>query len=291
MDEVLDTFDACKKRWGIEQDQDVNFQRYPEWLKAMPEELAVMVNSLMEGFDYYSHMTINKKLKALHEELQKLHSIEFDNTIYCMLPNQEGRINSGYEYLIEYKLINQISKHVVIPNLKEISEQDLSNIKNIVFIDDFCGTGKTFKDYIESVGKIVQGKHIYYLVIHIMDKAISCIEKYGLDRYLDIHVLYQMRTPKAFEREFQLAKKRAEFRRLSIEYGLPKKNVLGFNNTEALVAFYNNTPNNTLEIFWRNTENNNALFPRVDDERPSWKKMNKDKKSRNESNYLKGSNR
>ena len=28
MDEVLDTFDACKKRWGIEQDQDVNFQRY-----------------------------------------------------------------------------------------------------------------------------------------------------------------------------------------------------------------------------------------------------------------------
>lgn len=268
MDEVFDTFDACKKRWGIEQDQDVNFQRYPEWLKAMPEELAVMVNSLMEGFDYYSHMTINKKLKALHEELQKLHSIEFDNTIYCMLPNQEGRINSGYEYLIEYKLINQISKHVVIPNLKEISEQDLSNIKNIVFIDDFCGTGKTFKDYIESVGKIVQGKHIYYLVIHIMDKAISCIEKYGLDRNLDIHVLYQMRTPKAFEREFQLAKKRAEFRRLSIEYGLPQKNVLGFNNTEALVAFYNNTPNNTLEIFWRNTENNNALFPRVDDERP-----------------------
>lgn len=234
MDEVFDTFDACKKRWGIEQDQDVNFQRYPEWLKAMPEELAVMVNSLMEGFDYYSHMTINKKLKALHEELQKLHSIEFDNTIYCMLPNQEGRINSGYEYLIEYKLINQISKHVVIPNLKEISEQDLSNIKNIVFIDDFCGTGKTFKDYIESVGKIVQGKHIYYLVIHIMDKAISCIEKYGLDRNLDIHVLYQMRTPKAFEREFQLAKKRAEFRRLSIEYGLPQKNVLGFNNTEAL---------------------------------------------------------
>lgn len=291
MDEVFDTFDACKKRWGIEQDQDVNFQRYPEWLKAMPEELAVMVNSLMEGFYYYSHMTINKKLKALHEELQKLHSIEFDNTIYCMLPNQEGRINSGYEYLIEYKLINQISKHVVIPNLKEISEQDLSNIKNIVFIDDFCGTGKTFKDYIESVGKIVQGKHIYYLVIHIMDKAISCIEKYGLDRNLDIHVLYQMRTPKAFEREFQLAKKRAEFRRLSIEYGLPQKNVLGFNNTEALVAFYNNTPNNTLEIFWRNTENNNALFPRVDDERPSWKKMNKDKKSRNESNYLKGSNR
>ena len=95
MDEVFDTFDACKKRWGIEQDQDVNFQRYPEWLKAMPEELAVMVNSL-------------------------------------------------------------------------------------------------------------------------------------------IHVLYQMRTPKAFEREFQLAKKRAEFRRLSIEYGLPQKNVLGFNNTEAL---------------------------------------------------------
>ena len=65
--------------------------------------------------------------------------------------------------------------------------------------------------------------------------------------------------------------------------------MLGYKNTEALVAFYNNTPNNTLPIFWTDVEDNKALFPRNDDEKPSWKMMKRDKELRSESNYLRKS--
>lgn len=283
--EITEILESCKKRWAI---PDVHplFCHYPQWIQEMPEELAIIVNSLMTGFDYYSHHSVNRNMKELHQQLQQ--QIQFDNTIYCVLPNQEGRINSGYEYLIEYKNLNGLSKYVVFPNLSVIQEKTLSYIKTIVFIDDFCGTGKTFIDYLEKAMKYVQGREVFYVVIHIMEKALGLIEKYGKEHNLSIHVLYKYSTPKAFERKLQPLEKRSSFKRLSLEYGLSKKHVLGYNNTEALVAFYNNTPNNTLEVFWQNVENHPALFPRVEDKKPEWMRMQKQAKSRRTSNYLKG---
>ena len=289
MEKVLDIFEKCKRRWEIEQDTENAFQRYPEWLGKMPEELAEIVNSLMPGFDYYTHQNVNKELVALHEKLQKMQGVEFENTIYCVLPNKEGRLNSGYEYIIEYRMLNRLSCHVVIPNLKEMPKEDLDYIENIVFVDDFGGSGKTFKDYIMANKDIMRDKHIYYLVVHVMEKALKKIEELRIEAKLNISVLYGTCTPAAFERNFQPAERRKDFKRLSVEYGLPEKNVLGYKNTEALVAFYNNTPNNTLPIFWKDVEGNKALFPRNDDEKPSWKMMKRDKELRSESNYLRKS--
>ena len=288
--EILDTFKKCKSRWEIENDKDNNFMNYPNWVKEMSDPLARIVNSLLSEFDYYSHQVVNQKLKMLHQELGKTSNESFENTIYCVLENKDGRINSGYEYLLEYKYLNSLSKYVVYPHLNELSEVIWSNVRNIVFVDDFCGTGKTFTDYIEKFKDRVKGKHIYYLVVHIMQRAVARIKEYGERNNLNIHIIYYTCTPKAFERDAKLVDKKTEFKKLSIEYGVSPKNVLGYNNTEALVAFYNNTPNNTLEIFWQDTDKNKALFPRENDEMPGWMRMKEEKKARNKSNYLKGCN-
>ena len=59
----------------------------------------------------------------------------------------------------------------------------------------------------------------------------------------------------------------------------------GYSCTESLVAFFNDTPNNTLGIFWKNTDKNDALFPRNQEEKPAWMKFREDKKDRMKSNY------
>ena len=284
-------FEDFKARWRIEDASIDIFQKYPEWLNKMPEELAEIVNSLMAGFDYYTHRNVNERLVLLHQKLQSIQEIDFDNTIYCALPNKEGRINSGYEYLIEYKMINNLSRYVVYPDLKSISSEEMSHIQNIVFVDDFCGTGKTLVDYVNIVEDLIQGKDIYYLVVHTMKNALKRLTQYQSTKSFRIHVIYQICTGKAFERGFEPSNKRQDYKRLAVEYGLPSKNVLGFYNTEALVSFYNDTPNNTLEIFWKDTKENEALFPRKNDEKPSWKDLNKKKKIRNNSNYLNGCNK
>ena len=60
---------------------------------------------------------------------------------------------------------------------------------------------------------------------------------------------------------------------------------MGFNKTQALIAFSENTPNNTFGIFWKYTERNNPLFPRKDSKQSSVEEMREDKKARKEANY------
>jgi len=121
-----------------------------------------------------------------------------------------------------------------------------------------------------------------------MQRAIERIDKYSKEANLDIHILYNKCADKVFKNTGDFGKKKSEFRKLSMEYGISSRNVLGYNNTEALTAFYNNTPNNTLGIFGQDTDTRKALFPRENDERPQWMKMKNRKKERNGSNYLKG---
>ena len=74
---------------------------------------------------------------------------------------------------------------------------------------------------------------------------------------------------------------------LAASEGLHKDmDIYGYSCTESLVAFFNDTPNNTLGIFWKNTDKNDALFPRNHEEKPAWMKFRENKKERMKSNYI-----
>ena len=53
----------------------------------------------------------------------------------------------------------------------------------------------------------------------------------------------------------------------------------------ALVAFYNNTPNNTLGIIRYDTKSYTSLFPRKNDHVPHWMQLKKRKQGRTRANY------
>lgn len=80
--------------------------------------------------------------------------------------------------------------------------------------------------------------------------------------------------------------KRKCFKEESQKLDLYKDNdIFGFLGVESLVSFFNDTPNNTLGVFWKNTSKNKALFPRNIEEKPAWMKFKENKKQRNTSNY------
>ena len=71
------------------------------------------------------------------------------------------------------------------------------------------------------------------------------------------------------------------------------EDIWGKGNAEGLVSFYNNTPNDTLGIFWKETNENEPLFPRNNDIRPKWRKMKKNRKYRkfqNANNFRRNEN-
>ena len=51
------------------------------------------------------------------------------------------------------------------------------------------------------------------------------------------------------------------------------------------MAFYNNTPNDTLGLFWFMSKKNKPIFPRELEEKPGWKLSNEKKKRRSREQY------
>ena len=130
----------------------------------MTEQMREIIEIQLDLFDYYSHKVVNSSLKKLHEQLQAMKSVSFQNTIYSVLPQKSGCVNSGIYYLLEYKEINAISKHVVYSSFPDAAK-NLPFVENIVFVDDICGSGKTFISFVDKNKELLIGKNVCSVVL------------------------------------------------------------------------------------------------------------------------------
>jgi len=281
----------CLKKWSSGLDLDPrlsNFNNsFDKWLCQIPEKNRDMILPLIENMEYYSHEITNSWLKELHIKLMKNDNVTDDNTIYVFIKSKDGASNSSNDYWTEYKLINQINKNICIEDMKALSLKQFSYIDNIVFIDDFSGSGKSFIDELKKERDRYIGKNIYFITINIMKKAMDAIKKFETDNNLNIILLSAFEHNKAFERDLFADNDSAkqELENLSREFKIPDDEILGYKKSEALVAFYNNTPNNTLGFIRYDTDAYKSIFPRRNDPKPSWKCLKKNKDKRKIMNY------
>ena len=278
----------CITRWNDSDEKIEAFKRkLPQYLEQLSPQMREILSKLLEYFDYYSHQIVNGYLRQLHTEVMSCENVELGNSVFCVLKSQRGTINSSYEYLIEYRHLNGISKYSIVPDLHDLTSEYLDNIENMILIDDFCGSGKTFIDYLETNKEIFLGKHVIYIVIHMMKEALERIQEYAIENQMNIDVISSKSSEKAFSITDDLGEKRECFKVEAQKLGLRKDtDIYGYSCTESLVAFFNDTPNNTLGIFWKNTDKNDALFPRNQEEKPAWMKLKENRKHRMESNYV-----
>ncbi len=278
----------CITRWNDSDEKIEAFKKkLPQYLEQLSPQMREILLKLLEYFDYYSHQIVNGYLRQLHTEVMSCENVELGNSVFCVLKSQRGTINSSYEYLIEYRHLNGISKYSIVPDLHDLTSEYLDNIENMILIDDFCGSGKTFIDYLETNKEIFSGKHVIYIVIHMMKEALERIQEYAIENQMNIDVISSKNGEKAFSITDDLKAKRECFKVEAQKLGLRKDtDIYGYSCTESLVAFFNDTPNNTLGIFWKNTDKNDALFPRNQEEKPAWMKLKENRKHRMESNYV-----
>jgi len=280
------------RHWHTSTELDERLQtflnEFENWMMQLSDEVKPIVLVLLDNFNYYSHYDANRWLVNLHNNLVESHTISEDDTIYTYIKSKDGKSNSSNDYWTEYKLINKINRNLCYENSNKISEEQWKFISNIVFIDDCCGTGNSFIRGIEVNQDRYVGKNIYFVTIHVMEEALMNIQEFCNKSYLNIKIISATVQKKAFSKEYFFDEVEDAKRKIydaSLEFGLPIDQILGYQNSESLMAFYNNTPNNTLGLIRYDTDKYKSLFPRVNDEKPSWQKLNRKKKNRKASNY------
>lgn len=286
----LEFVNKCLAQWKGEFSLDERLKsfsnRFDEWLEQIPEESRDIVKILIYNMSYYSNQSTNKWLEKLHKDLLAFQDVTDENTIYAFIKSKDGKSNSSNDYWTNYKAINRINSNLCFENLDLIRTEDWAYISNIIFIDDFSGTGKTFIDEIKKQPSRYFGKRVFFIVINIMQLAIDEINKFAKESGLEIVCLAFEIQSKAFERNLfaDEFKAKANIEAMSKGLGIPTHHILGYKGTESLVAFYNNTPNNTLGFIRYDTENYRSIFPRRNDPKPSWQMVDASKK-RKAANY------
>lgn len=288
---IKDIKQACLDKWRNGSKLDTRLisfdDKFEEWIKQIPENNRETVLTLIQNLEYYSHRTTNYWLKNLHSQLLQKGNITDENTIYVFIKSKYGKSNSSNDYWTEYKSLNCINSNICITDIEDLELEDFKYIENVVFIDDFSGSGKTFLDEIKKNPSIYKGKNIYFITINIMYKAVKAIEEYSETNGLNIILLSALKQEKAFERRLFCndSDAKREIKEMSLEFKIPENEVMGFKKSQALIAFYNNTPNNTLGFIRYDTDTYNSIFPRNDDYVPQWLQLKKERMRRNKMNY------
>ncbi len=278
----------CLVKWEIKDDDEriLRFkEELPHFIREFDDSSMPMIENLLHRFDYFSHENVNKRLVELYTKINAKYDLDPKLTAYSTVKSATGRINSSNDYISDFKGLNGISKNYVFTDIDRAAGSDeWGYFDAVVLIDDICGSGDTIIGFLKGRYDIFKDKRIIYVVICAMGKAINRIEQFASNNGFNVYVEYSVKFDKAFD-DSELKCRKDEFKRLSENLDIYGQDILGHRKTEALVAYYNNTPNNTLGVFRKVTCKNHAIFPRDDDAKINIDEMKTASEKRKRNNY------
>jgi hypothetical protein len=241
--------------------------RTDKWLytvreKKLKEEYEILLN-LLSNFNYYSH----KEISIICRDLYRKFSVKektYLNSLYIPVISKDGTLNHSFEILTQYIDSNNLHRNYAWPDIWRASFQrkfNKSKIFNIVLVDDMSGSGNTIINCLEILIKsyewIFNDRRLYIMLIEITDEAKNKINKFANDNGLKIEdFIIHNQHKKAFDSQAifytEESKERAKhlIKEIESKFSIGSDYILGYKDSQCLIAFHYNTPNNTLPIFW-----------------------------------------
>lgn len=278
-----------------------------KWLSNFDNDEYVPVLYLLSNFMYFDNSCIRELLHRAYEDLYRRPQIfsirrNHNNITDMGIINKEfkqilrstrfigiGNPSESSSHLLYYyrqennldtKLFinaHEIYNHTIDSSCRINTSIVLKDVKRIVFIEDFCGSGNQAEEYYHKFVEIIKSQLPDIVIeLHILfatDYGYERISKLGYD---DVKVIYTLNSsykcfhensrffPSLYKNEdgVDLIDKMACIN-ICKKYGLhlTPDNPFGYNDGQLLISFHHNTPNNTLPIFWY-SKNWNPIFKR-----------------------------
>lgn len=255
-----------------------------KWLNNFKKEENQIALDFLNRFTIY---TSNEIEEIFHESLnQIIRELGNDKKALIHPIGKFGKSGSMMSYLIKKTNSFKCNDEKLILTADYNLFDDLcESHSTLILIDDFVGTGKSILDYLNDFIKerIELFEKVYLICIAGMDFGIKNISP----KFDNIFIPKSNTYKKAFSSDASYFGYRnfEKHRQLAYEYGSKltkpynlksgnKKypNALGFTNSQALVGFFYGCPNNTLPIFWKESDNSikwSSLLPRFNEDKIS----------------------
>lgn len=247
------------------------------WLENFEPEDVELAKDLLRVFEYISFdefvYRLNDLLKTILDDIPKGEKI-------IILPyGKVGKSGTFVTYPIKKTLeYSKREKDIEIEH-NYLKYKRFRKYKYVIFLDDFIGSGKTFKkEYTKkdskgnSIEKWITDKkinNVYILASIVMVEGKSYLKK----EFPNIKVIADERNKifdviksplKVFGNLTDIEKLTVKYGSLIKVVGFPPYNLpYGYDESQSLISYFHSTPNNTLPIIWGKNKFWIPLYPRV----------------------------
>jgi hypothetical protein len=246
-----------------------------KWLNNFADDEIEMAVTLLSNLTVYTTYEIEEILESAFVSLFS-EKIANGTKIIVNAVGDFGKSGSMIAYFFQktsfYKSPANKGRITIIDNLKDVEFDDVSKY-SVVLLDDFVGSGNTIEKYYLKNAAYLTGLETFFIGIAGLRKGVRYIQQFFTKVVIPPSNLFQ----KAFSHEASYFgyRKFHRYRNLCYKYGVhlsPKlekvgkiskyTEALGYENSQALVAFAYGSPNNTLPIIWANRTGWFPIFPR-----------------------------
>jgi hypothetical protein len=256
------------KQWDLYRGQKISDNQVRDWLNQFQSNKEkVIAFELLKSISFYSEAKIREKLSVIHEAIrrkivfsrEKSKKVRKDILISCFGTASK----SGATTLRMYASENKITTHNIknFSDIKKTITND-SNISAIVFIDDMLATGGSIISGLgeleKQCGDLISSRNIVVIVGVIcgMSDGVENLENetFSFDVESVICDILPVES-KVFSEQSEVFKDESE-RNFALtvcnKYGtqLQKMHPLGYEDSQLLIVFKDNCPNNSLPILW-----------------------------------------
>ncbi len=260
--------------WGVYRGSQITPTHVRAWLDQFEynTEQKLMFN-LLKNVRFYDIPKIHEACRSLHSKVQEnvaqrggVRSADRRGRRGDILLSSFGSpAQSGSSYVRIYANENKIyvDNAVSLDKISDVLEKK-SHIKAIVFIDDIIASGNSAVDSLNTLndqcGKLLEKQKIKVFISAIcglhrgIKKLEDAIEKVPFEAEVIVSDLLTEidQCFSSISEIFISSDERNRAKQIVLEHGklLIKRCPLGYENSQLLVAFHDNCPNNTLPILW-----------------------------------------
>ena len=234
----------------------------------------VRCSSLLPRIRFYSQSLVREKLSEAFEIVRRGLRTEITEARVrrdIIVTYVGGAAKSGAAYARLFAQENRITQQNVVATGEVIKRgRQIEELRSIVIVDDFIGTGQSAAAGLRGFLAELDGEldaPVHYVCLagfsSGVDRVISNLKKSGFV-HEDHYVISVCDILGDEDRAFGDTTTSDYGRAVAEEYGrrLVKNFPLGFDDCQALVVFDANCPNNTLPILWYGDSDWRPLFAR-----------------------------
>lgn len=244
------TIDSIISRWMPQDDLHFTQKQIDstKWFGNFKPSQCSLALMLLEKIQYISDQDIRGYIETSAEQIKNILNHDLSSALFYPLGNSTA--SSGSQFLYEYR--NELG--LKDGNFKSDDfRSQLNRNRDIVFFDDIIGSGsQATKFFNDNLTKSIAKCH--YIALLGFENGIKKIKKDA--GFQNLVVCKRLSDEEmAFSDNSWVFKDPAERHKIEVlcqEYGkkLYPDHPLGYDNSQALIVFPHNTPNNTLPVIW-----------------------------------------